>query len=134
MSGVFLANSRHEGADELDGHGALACRLSVVEYGRGTPDILDFACHFSLESSNKHRVVVACAVARPKGPGQLAAGEDHAGDEASEDSQVDQEHVEEGASPGRLCSGSEYHAALGLAKVMDEEEYDEAVHRREYPL
>lgn len=134
MSGVFLADSRHQGADELDGHGGLACPLSVFEYGRGTPAILYVARNLCLESSNKYRVVVAGAVARPKGPGQSAAGEDHTREEASEDSQVDQEHVEECASPGRLAFGPECHAALGLAKAVYEEEYDEAVHRRKYPL
>lgn len=130
----FLPNSRHQGADELDGHSGLACILSVIEYGRGTPDILDVARHLCLESSNKYRVVVAGAVARPKAPGQLAVGEDHAREEASEDSQVDQEHVEECASSGRLASGPEIYAALGLSKVVYEEEYDEAVHRCKYPL
>jgi len=95
MWGVLPPNSRHQGANELDGHSGLACQLSVVEYGRGTPAVPDFARHFRLQTCDKYRVMVACTVARRKGPGESATSDHYTGDEASDDSQVDQEDVEE---------------------------------------
>ena len=77
--------------------------------------------------------MVASLVARPKRPGNLAAAEDRADDEARDDGQVENEEVAKGVSPVRLDAGS-LKPVLGLPPFVDVEDQEEGNRCCEYPL